>query len=235
MLEFSNDDDLKTFMSLRSLCKSNNGFWKSAKQRNFLFGAYTKAFDNRRVGADMDATTQMKKYFGVDLRPGEVAVELTGLYRWNDYGSRSLVPALIIFMVDANGVSRQYKVGGRGNLRDGWSPDPAKCKLEWERDTKVAAPVFEEAAPAEKNPGEWLAPVGHKVTALMTIERVRDLGFGQYGRMVITVLKDAAGNIVNVWKDLGEAGQQLTLTGTVKECGEYRGTKQTTLIRVKVA
>lgn len=233
-MEF-NDDDKKTFITLRSLCKSNNGFFKSSKQKAFLSKAYKRQFSFVRPGNFAETSETLMKFFGIELHPGEYTVEITGHHVWNDYGSRAVIPAMIIFVLDDNGVIRQYKIGGNGNLRDGWAPNPQKCKLVWVRDADAQAPVFEEENNvADKPASNWIGGVGDKVEVQVTVKFVKDLGYSRFGQMILTTLVDASGNVINVWKDLGEPGQQLSLKGTVKECGVFRDIKQTTLTRVKV-
>jgi hypothetical protein len=232
-MEFQ-DADKNTFMSLRALCKSNNGFFKSSKQQAFLSKSYKVQFSFVRPGTFVETSDTLMKFFGVELREGEYTVEITGHHVWNDYGARAIIPAMIIFVLDDSGVVRQYKIGGNGNLRDGWAPNPKKCTLAWERPSDAVAPVFEEVKVADAPVSNFLGAVGQKVEVQATIKFVKDLGYSRFGQMIITTLVDAAGNSIIIWKDLGELGQQLSLKGTVKECGEFRGIKQTTLTRVKV-
>jgi hypothetical protein len=52
--------------------------------------------------------------------------------------------------------------------------------------------------------------------------------------MFITTLEDGNGNVINVWRNLGQIGDSLELKGTVKDCNLYNEVKQTTLTRVSV-
>ena len=61
------------------------------------------------------------------------------------------------------------------------------------------------------------------------------MGYSQFGEMFLSVLRDEIGNIINVWRDLGiKEGEVVNIKGTIKSTEDYKGTKQTTLIRVKV-
>lgn len=232
MLEFSSEVDKTTFISLRALAK-NGGSFKSAKQRDFLLKTYTQGMLNVR-GTFERAQEEMKKYLGVELRAGEVYVTVDGVYRWESYGSRSLVPCVVTFILDKTGVIRQYKTNGNGNLRAGWAPNPEKCKLVWERPADAVVTVFEDTPVEEKKPSEYLGNVGDKIIVKAKIKAVKDLGYGQFGKMEITVFEDENGNVINVWKaGYAEVGAELTIKGTIKSCEEYRGVKQTTLTRVK--
>lgn len=233
MVEFYNDNDQKSYVSLRGMIKSG-GFFKSGKQRDFLLKAYTQQMLSVRE-TFARAQQEVKKFFGVDLREGEVCVSVDAYTRWESYGARSVVPMLYFFILDRFGVVRQYKVNGNGNARDGWAPNPEKCKLMWERPSDSELPVFEEPVAAEpKKESRWFANIGDKVTVKVKVKAVKNLGYGQFGQMCITVFEDENGNVINVWKSgYGPVGMELTIKGTVKSCDEYRGVKQTTLIRVK--
>lgn len=233
MVEFFGSTDEQTFISMRGMIK-RGGTFKSAKQRDFLLKSYTDQMLNVRETFDR-AQREVKKFFGIDLREGEVYVSVDAFTRWADYGSRSVIPMLYVFILDRFGVARQYKVNGNGNSRDGWAPNPEKCKLMWERPADAELPVFEEPVAAEpKKESSWFANVGEKVTVKVKVKAVKDLGYSRFGKMEITVFEDENGNVINVWKaGYADIGAELTIKGTVKACDEYRGVKQTTLVRVK--
>ena len=60
-------------------------------------------------------------YLGQTLKESDVTyvtyVTIDGYYQWADYGTRSIVPVIITFVIDEFGVRAQYKTGGGGNLR----------------------------------------------------------------------------------------------------------------------
>jgi hypothetical protein len=230
MLNFSAGDD-QTFMSLKSLVNRNNGFFKSAKQAQFLFKSYSSAC--------LQTSDQAITFYGIPLEKGQTLVSLTATTRWADYGTRSLVPVIYAFVLDKVGVVGHYKVNGNGNLRDGWSPDPMKCKLVWSRPSDAVCPwTFEEvklpAAEVAKS-NLWLGGVGEKIEVELKFIRGRDMGYSQFGPMFLSVFEDNLGNVVNVWKDLSlEPNETIKVKGTIKSCDLYKERKQTTLIRVKV-
>jgi hypothetical protein len=226
--DFSNTEEKQMFLNFKGLMKNNNGFFKSSKQANFLFKMHCKS---TQATYTSENHTQ---FFGISFDADQAVAHATLYMRWADYGSRSVIPVLYVFVLDRFGVVVQYKVNGRGNLRDGWAPDPKKCVKQWERPAGVEFPVFEESQKTAENLSSWVGVIGEKLNITAKIVAVRDCGFSRFGEMILTVLKDEAGNVMNVWKNLGEVGETLKLRGTVKALDEYRGAKQTTLTRVKV-
>lgn len=233
--DFASQDEQTLFISLKGLCNKNEGFFKSAKQAQFLFRQYTKRFDLNHT------REQINTMWGVPVAADQITVEAMAYTRWADYGSRSVIPVLYVFVLDQMGVVALYKVGGSGNLRDGWAPNASKTKLTWARGEGAVAPftlpTAEEAVAqkAAEPVSQWIGTVGHKVEISATLIRERDLGYGRFGQMFISVFRDAAGNILNVWKKCDVTiGQTVALMGTVKSQDEYQGTKQTTLTRVKL-
>lgn len=78
--------------------------------------------------------------------------------------------------------------------------------------------------------------IGDKITVRVTIQRVCCYET-QYGYMYVHIMKDADENIF-VWKTQTrkiEEGENVSISGKVKEHSEYKGTKQTILTRCKVA
>lgn len=232
---FSCPADQETFMSLKGLSNKNNGFFKTVKQAQFLFKQYTQVFNSLHTRA------QVRENFGVIVADDQITVEVTAYTRWADYGSRSVIPVLYVFVLDKHGVVASYKVGGTGNLRDGWSPDPTKTKMLWVRSDDAVCPWSfpteqEIAAQKAAEPvSNWLGYVGDKVEAKVMLVRSRAMGYSQFGEMFLSVLRDEIGNIINVWRDLGlKEGEVVNIKGTIKSTEDYKGTKQTTLIRVKV-
>lgn len=229
MLTFGNTLEEKQFLSFLGMMKRSNGFFKSAKQRDFLLKV-SKQENSHRT----NLVEEYEKFFGVKLEQNEYPISMNGYYRWASYGSRSEIPTVLIFILDSHGVKKYYKIGGHGNLRIGWSPDPKKCKLAWER-AAGELPVLEEAPKIEKS-NKWLAQVGEKIEVTATIKRVRSFDAPYGYRMVsyLTTLEDTAGNVIVVWKFLGEEGETVSFTGKVKELSVFKGRKQTVVTRTKV-
>lgn len=233
--DFASKEDSDLFINLKGLCNKNQGFFKTAKQAQYLFDTYKKSFDS------CHSVEQIKKYWGVDVTVDQAAVSVTMYSRWANYGTRSIVPVLYVFVLDKFGVVKLYKVGGNGNLRDGWAPNPDKSTCVWTRDESAIAPFVlpteeEKALLKEQTPtSQYVGSIGSKVKLSATLVKERDLGYGQFGMMFISVFEDSDGNVINVWKKFDmNVGEKVYLTGTVKSQDEYKGTKQTTLIRAKL-
>jgi hypothetical protein len=230
MITFTGGDE-QTFMSLKSLVNKNSGFFKSAKQAKFLFDAYSNACTQ--------TPDQAMEYMGIPVESGQIVVSLTATTRWADYGTRSVIPVIYAFVLDKMGVVGHYKVNGRGNLRDGWGPDPKKCTVIWSRLADAVCPwSFEDVKPkAEEGikSNLWLGGVGEKIEVELKFIRGRDMGQSQFGPMYLSVFEDEAGNVVNIWKNLSLQNNELIkVKGTIKSCDLYKERKQTTLTRVKV-
>lgn len=233
--QFASETDKDTFMSLKGLTNKNQGFFKSVKQAQFLFRQYNELFNSLHTHA------QVRENFGVIVADDQITVEANAYTSWANYGTRSIVPVLYVFVLDKIGVVATYKVGGNGNLRDGWSPDPTKSKLVWVRSDDAVCPwsfpTEQEVAQqkAAEPVSQWLGYPGDKVQATLTLLRSRHIGSSRFGDVFLSVFKDAAGNIVNIWRmfDLQD-GDTVTVKGTIKATDAYMGTKQTTLTRVKV-
>lgn len=225
-----NDGDV--FMSLKGLVNKNQGFFKTVKQAQFLYKQYVAA--NTHTAADA------VRFYGVPLVEGQVLVTATAYTRWADYGVRSVVPVIFGFVLDREGVVALYKIRGNGNLRDGWAPNPEKTTQEWSRPADAVCPwsfptpaeVAASQAPEKSN--DWLGFPGDKVEVELQFVRCRDLGFSRFGQMFISVFEDVKGNVVNIWKHFDLAtGATVKVKGTIKSTDEYKGRRQTTLIRVK--
>ena len=80
----------------------------------------------------------------------------------------------------------------------------------------------------------WLGKVGDRITFTATITFVT--GFDtQFGYTTVTGLRDDDGNmIVQKGVSIGDKGDRLTVTATVKEHGERNGVKQTIISRPKI-
>lgn len=233
MLQFTSQADQDQFISLRGLVNKNQGRFKSEKQAQFLFKQATQIAKQNGWTSEIH-----NQNFGVPIQADQAVIHVDALTQWASYGSRSLVPTISVFVIDINGVVAQYKVSGSGNLREGWSPVPEKTKQVWQRDNNVVLPNYKEQSdqPAQPvNPGSWVGAVGEKIQIKAKLVRERDLGFGQFGQQFLSVLEDDRGNVINVWRRLNvNVGDSVEIKATVKDCGEFRGVKQTTLTRVYV-
>jgi len=222
------ESDRQDFIQYKGFIKNNNGLFKSPKQAQFLFSRITKGF------SDIWSRESFQNNYGIEVAPDQAAFILNAYMQWSDYGSRGTIPLLYIFVVDRAGVVSHYKMGGNGNLRDGWAPNKEKLSLIWKRPDTVQLP---EITVAEEpiRPSEWLGQVGDKVTVNLKFIRGRDMGWSRFGPMYLSVFEDTNGSVVNIWKQFNfGAGDTVCIQGTIKSTDVYRDRKQTTLTRVKV-
>jgi hypothetical protein len=93
---------------------------------------------------------------------------------------------------------------------------------------------FEVARRKVATTSKHVGTVGEKLVVTVTVEKVIDLE-GQYGVTHLHKMVDEAGNVVT-WKASNErldVGKTLTLLGTVKSHGEFKGVAETVLTRCK--
>ena len=233
-LEWGNDTDKDIFMSLKGLVNKNNGVWKSTKQRWFV--------TNKLIYPDDMRTNRgkCKDWYGVDFDPddGEKFVTVDAVAVWA-HGARGQVPVRYGFVIDDFGVKKYYKIGNKGNLRDGAQPDPKKTKLEWERpenvDVEHLMPDPEEEKARKKK--EFLGKVGLGAGAYVGEEGKR-LEIGEVELIASKVVdsRQVAYNVVydkywNMYKRVEddaiiyhtgkesplEKGQKAIMTATVKK------------------
>jgi hypothetical protein len=233
-LEFHGQDK-DIFMSLKGLVNKNNGVWKSTKQRWFVMTKLVDPNDKTR------SRSQAIDNFGVDFNPDndEVFVYVDAIARWAGYGARSQVPVRYGFVVDDYGVVKFYKIGNKGNLRDGASPDPKKTKLEWERPAKIDKEHLEPDPEEEKarkkkeflgkvglGAGEYVGEEGKRLeigeVELVTSKLVDsyqvayNVGYDKYWNMYKRVEDGAV--IYHTGKESPlEKGQKAIMTATVKK------------------
>jgi len=120
----------------------------------------------------------------------------------------------------------------------------AERKAEEER-REAERKAEEERQAALKARSNYVGTVGEKLTTTAVYEGspyYERRGFGGYGteRVYIHRFRDADGNLV-IWKSCcgfpilnANEGETFTVTGTVKEHSEYKGEKQTFILRAKV-
>lgn len=202
-----NNPDHEWYMSLQGMINRNNGLFKSPKQASFIL--------NRWAGDVVDGpeSERYAKNFGTPIESGNRVVQTTGYYRWADYGARSIIPFLYVFELDDYGVVRKWKVGYRGNMRDGAAPDPKKAKLEFTRpegldtshlivqksDTEKKAEFYKAMGGST---GKYVGEEGTRHDfGPVTLKKTIDLGYrdaGPYGsaQTWMNIYHDADGNII---------------------------------------
>ena len=240
-LEWS-EADKKVFMSLKGLVNKNNGVWKSRKQRWFVM--------NRLVGeGDSDREPELnEKFFGIKTGEGEILVTPEALAVWADYGARAKIPVRYGFVVDDIGVVSFYKIGNKGNLRDGAGADPSKTKLEWSRPDNVDASHLEKSEEEKKkefktklgmSEGNFVGTEGERMNfgeLTLTYKRFQDdstFGYNTHVSRYWHVYTDVDGNILYyTGKEGPEVGAKVLATATVKKhLVSKKGDKVTVLFR----
>jgi len=79
---------------------------------------------------------------------------------------------------------------------------------------------------------KYVGTVGERRVFEVTVVRVMTFE-GDFGTSYITIARDAEGNVIK-GKDLGaEQGETIKIKATIKEHTEYKGTKQTVVLRAK--
>jgi len=225
--DWDSDYDRDMYISLKGLVNKNNGVFKSKKQRDFLLKNLTKS--------DIERTPQtVNELFGVRIDSDEKFVILSGMARWANYGARSMVSVRHAFVVDNIGVVKHVKLGNKGNLRDGSSPDPSKNKVEFVRPENVDASHLEKTEDEKKqefkralgmSEGEYIGKEGERVN-IGPVEMIfsKHVGYSQAGTYHETMrfwnmLKDSEGRIIYyTGKELPlERGEKANLTARVKK------------------
>ncbi len=239
-LEWGPGLDKDVYMSLKGLVNKNDGVYKSRKQKWFI--------ENRLIGSEPDRDRGfVKDNFGADVGDGEKFISVEALARWAKYGSRSLVPVRWGFVMDSIGVAKFYKIGNKGNLRDGASPDPSKTKLEWERPANVDASHLEKSEEEKKkefkvalgmSEGDYIGTEGERMKFELTLVAKKYLDTTQVSYNVSAekwwnMYEDKDGNVVyHTGKEGPEKGEKVVGAATVKKhLVNKKGQKVTVVIR----
>lgn len=230
---WSSSYDEDVYRQLNSLVKNNNGLWKSPKQAAFLSG------DKTPLQTREDAP-ELKKFFNIDLNPGEKAVNVDGYAVWAR-GSRGTRPVSWFFIIDKYGVVRKYKLKYVGDMKKGTSPDPNKTELQWSRPSNLDTAYLDVAPPKkpEEKPESNSEHVGEiKQRLEFTGKVLFSKPFSShFGESIITKFATPEGNILVVfggnWKTPPQKDEIKKFVGTVKKHDEYNGDLQTILNRVK--
>ena len=224
--------------SALSLVKHNGGLFKSAKQGEFLRKLFKRDFN------DFQPT-----YAGI-TEEGDF-FSWTGYVTWSEYGGRSNKQYGWVFKYDEFGIVKQWKLKWKmesyidqaGNSRFGGSYIDSKgSKLVFERsadvDTSELAAQYEAASvPAADEPtSEYVGNVGDKIEADLKVTHTFVTN-SYYGSSLLIGMQDDEGNKF-VWFSTAmpevHKGDKVHIKGRIKNHGEFRGSKQTTLTRCKI-
>lgn len=227
-----NDCQVDAAKSVFSLIKTNNGFWKSDKQRSFIM----KQMQMYYLIHKFDESNKLA--FGVELLSNQQAWCLDGYIRWADYGRRSFREVTHMFVFDQYGIVAQYKLH-RKYSSDGGSSSINSDKTEkiWNRDESIEKPVL--VVTDIQNTSEHLGSVGEWLETAVTIKSIRSIGESYYGPTYQTRMVDDLGNMIIYWGVMkstycGEENIKIKLRAKIKEHSEYKGMKQTIVGYAKI-
>lgn len=215
----------------------NDGKFKSLRHKK-----YFDSISNIRTKENL------KECFGIDIEENEAKiVEVEAWIRWADYGTRSVIPYTVFYILDDVGIKASYRIRYRGNLRDGTGPDTKRTEIKWQRDSSIKSnSIVEEETKIdalkklkeeeEKKNLEYVdGKVKDRVTLKVDSSRIIAEYASDFG--TVFVYKFTSGNKVLIWKTgrIHELDNIKSITGTIKAFAEYKGTKQTVLTRCKLS
>lgn len=231
--QWDHKDD-ERFKTLSSLVKYNNGVWKSAKQRDFLTGPKgIMGGDSKNSGHQRRDYESMKNWFGVEADPkkNQFVIQTAGSVAWAP-GKKAWKRFEWMWVLDDYGVVKKYKLGFEETGPGSSGVDKKKTKLEWERKGKIDTKAFDDSAKDKANadaakdkakkdaadksqyvgkPGEWIDD------KIVKIEKMVDLGEGNFGTRWMTIIKDEDGNTYNYFgwpKTGGDVSQEAIYKNT---------------------
>ena len=201
----------------------NNGFFKSAKQRDFLF----KQMAGLYCLHTFDQAEFIKANYGIDL--------LEGQSMWV-YEGESRVAYAFVFdkygVVSKNKLHFTYDTGGS-------SVNAAKTEHNvWVRDESIPKPELVEV---EKHVivSNHIGAVGEFIELVVTVKSIRAVGQGYYGTTYQTKMVDEDGNIIIYWGIMKDSSVvdgefKIKLCAKVKAHDEYKGVNQTIVGYAKI-
>lgn len=222
--------DADIVMTCRSLIKSNNGVWKSIKQRDFLKKTMFRSED----------PSEARSLLGIDLNPNEVVAVAEGRAQWSEYGGRSIRPVGYVFVADDTGIVRQYKLKYKevptgkdryGRPSFGMRRNTEKTELEWSRSGDVDTSHLTAPEPTEKPAaptGKHIGTPGERIRDLpVKVEKVMGPYHGDFGSYYANRLRDQQGNaLLYFGKELGSPGTDVKATFTVGRHETDKHTKE---------
>ena len=202
---YANPEAEQNMIFVRSRIKYSQGVYTSTGQRWFWM--------ERNQGLEQeDGVTP----YGVPYKKGDRVLSIDQIMSWADYGVRSKMPVVHVAVLDRVGVRAFYKLGGKGNLRDGWGPDPKKTKLLWERPANVVG--LPEEQPKEVKKSTKVGNVGDTIIVEGTVIK-HEVVYNNYGTVDKFMIKDANDNLFMYkgTKFLAEKGGFIKIESKVKD------------------
>jgi hypothetical protein len=218
---YVNREAEETMIFVRSRIKYSQGVFTSTGQRWFWMERNKDAIQQE------DGVTP----YGVPFKKGDRVLSIDQVVSWASYGTRSQMPLVHVAIVDRVGVRAFYKLGGKGNLRDGWGPDPKKTKLLWERPASVVG--LPEDEPKEVKKSTKVGNIGDEIIVEGTVIK-HEVLYTNYGTVNKFIVKDSNDNLFMYkgTKFLAEKGGFVKVETKVKdhfEMGEGTGSWLTIL------
>jgi len=259
---FLSEADSDLYRSLTGLCNKNGGFFRSTKQRWFIF---TKSMmtpwgmdpcvtqRGEYAGVNEADSQKAKDFFGVDVPVGMRLYMVTATMRWAA-GTRARREVEWAFVVDALGVVRKYKLHRLYNASGTASSiNAAKTQVEFERAADAVVPAELAAALATEKArvaelaampfevGNHVGRKGKREVFELTVDFVKNLGWKQVAYNVgceswLVVAHDAAGNTVKMFGGFGAdvaKGEVIKVKATVKDHTYFKGRAETIVNRCK--
>jgi hypothetical protein len=181
--------------SLFSLSKYNNGFFKSAKQREFISDQLSKT----TIFKDLD---EVEQKFGIALNDGEYAYLATGYvnvaYKVNQ-------PIARLFVIDEYGIVSINKLRYSKN-----SIDPHKTEKNiWYRDDSQIYPT--EVTKEIKTYGNFVGNIGDWVEDDLYVKSIKYISEGPFGMIFKTTLENTNKDILVYWGVIKNAVEKETI------------------------
>lgn len=239
--DWDSEHDKDTFISLKGLVNRNNGVFKSIAQQRYV--------QNKVIANEPERSHSFaESNYGVKFGQEEHLIVVSAMTQHAEYGSRSLVPVFYGFVLDDFGVVSFWRIGVKGNMRDGAGPNPKKTKLEWERPADIDIEHLERSEEERKEEfkiklgmtkGDYVGTEGERINfgELELVAKkymgVSQFGYNQSVEKYWNMYKDANDNIIyHTGKQGPEKGEKFNVTGTIKKhLVNKKGQKVTVIIR----
>lgn len=223
--------------SMFSLVKSNHGFYRSTKQRDFMLTS--KRGDIAVATWNDEPLTEerlefFKSNFGIaDVNLTDRIITIDGYIRFADYGSKSVRRVSHMFILDEFGCRGQFKLKFKYDDRQGSSwCDPKGTTVVFARNLEIPLPVFVEEVKPEVIPGEFIGEVKQRIEFTGEIVYAAAVGENAWGTTYMTKVK-VGNNNVTYWGLLDHIDYRgpIKFKATIKAHEEFRGEKQTVVNR----
>ena len=221
--------------SFNGIVKSG-GCWKSVKQAKFLKKEY------ERISAHEVTVSCLVD--DLVLQEGQIAMALTSVVRWADYGRRSVRSYGFLYVLDAYGVVKRFKLKYKCHDNGTQYPSSKDAVLDFERSeiSKSIIEDIEKSAEEDKRKIEevgkkqHIGVVGDRMETQLTLKYISE-SYGNYGITTIYKFVDADSNDI-IWfssRNIGlEKDKTYNMAFSVKAHQEYKGAPSTIITRAKI-